>query len=895
MPRTATPPSNSNFAELTARGHALGAESLLDEFRLDPAKGLSEAEASERLAEHGPNELDHVRGRGPMAVLWSQLKNVMTAVLAAATAVSLVVGDMVDAVAILAILALNVILGFVQEYRAEKAHEELRKLIRPHARVRREGEEREVPSSELVPGDIVLLREGDAVPADARVLQSVGLRTREAALTGESMPVEKSPEPVSEGTPLGERTNMVYSGTDVVGGHGEAVVVETGMRTEVGRISTMLAGIRSEPTPLQKRLDRLGRVLALAALAIVALVFAIGAFRGHDFRLMFMTSLSLAVAAVPEGLPGVVTLALALGSNRMLRRKALIRRLAAVEGLGSVTVICFDKTGTLTQNRMAVRALRETSGERIEIGERAPQPPSPLLAAAVLCGDARRDGAEMKGDPMETAILELAARSGVPKEEGERALPRVGEIPFDAKRKRMATIHRVEAAEGPWAAAAIGEGPFVLLVKGAYDALPGVSAQAGKDGRQEPFDEGRARAAHDEMASRGMRVIAVAARSLESYRGTEEPADLEKDLVLLGFVGLEDPIRPEAREAILKCREAGIRPIMITGDHALTALSIAHQAGIQTGEAVEGARLADASDEEVERITASTSVFARAAPSHKLKIVEALQRQGEIVALTGDGVNDGPALKKSDIGVAMGQVGTEVAKGAADIVLIDDNFATIVAAVEEGRTVFDNIRKFVKYLLTSNSAELWVMLVAVALGMPLPLLPLQILWINLVTDGLPALALALEPAERNIMKRPPIPPKQGIFAEGLGLHVIWVGLLMAAISLSFAFTRGDNPEWRTMLFTTLTLSQLAHVLAIRTTRDSFFRVGPWSNTYLLAACVGAVLLQFAVLYWQPLQEVFATSPLSAVQFGICAGLSLAIFAAVEIEKLARRLWAVRPG
>jgi Ca2+-transporting ATPase len=755
--------------------HTSQAHEVLRALGTDAVSGLSDEEAVRRLRERGPNELEDRGGRSPWAILWEQFTSTMILILIVAAVVSALLGDYEDSIAIAVIVVLNAALGFGQEYRAERAMAALKRLSAPRVRVRREGHVREASARELVPGDLVLLEAGNLVPADGRLLEAVNLRVQESALTGESEPVEKDPAAVQdEDTPLGERFDMVYSSTVVAGGRGLYVVTETGMATELGKIAAMIQAATPEQTPLQRRLDHVGKVLALAALAIVAVVFVLGLLRGEDLEVMFLTAVSLAVAAVPEGLPAVVTIALALGAQRMLRRGALIRKLPAVETLGSVTVICSDKTGTLTENLMTVTVL-DTADNTVELGGEGPAEVAEdpalavLLAGGTLCNDAMlegdgEDGFHAIGDPTEGALVVAAARAGLRKPELEARIPRVAEVPFDSGRKRMTTVHEVNSDAG--IPAALGSvlkgdsGRYVAFTKGAVDGLLEISSEVWT-GQAEPMNKGwreKISAANERLAGNGIRVLGVGMRRLAALDGGGE--ELERELTFFGMVGMIDPARPEARDAVETCKRAGIRPVMITGDHPLTARHIATELGIADGgHIVTGRDLAGLDEGGLAEIVEEVPVYARVSPEHKLSIVGALQEKGHIVAMTGDGVNDAPALRRADIGVAMGITGTDVSKEAADMVLTDDNFATIVAAVEQGRVIYDNIRKFIKYLLTSNSAEILVMLVGPFVGLGLPLLPLQILWINLVTDGPPALALSTEPAERGIMRRPPPPPQ----------------------------------------------------------------------------------------------------------------------------------------
>jgi Ca2+-transporting ATPase len=847
------------------------------------------------------------------------LRATLVVILIVAAAVSAALGDYEDAIAIVAIVVLNTILGVRQEYKAEHAMAALKKLAVPTVKVRRAGHVKEVSARELIPGDIVLLEAGVSLAADGRLLESANLRIQEAALTGESEPVEKDAKLVFDTErPLADRRNMFYRGTAVTYGRGLGVVTDTGMRTELGRIADLLQTVEQEPTPLQRRLDQLGRILVVLALAIVLCIFLIGLLRGEDLRLMFLTAVSLAVAAVPEGLPAVVTIALALGAERMLKRRALIRRLPAVETLGSVTVICSDKTGTLTQNRMTVTVL-EAAGRRVELnqdsgaarktgnGDQAAVESditATLLLAGALCNDASLDAENERhaalGDPTEAALIVAAARHGLLKSELETVLPRVAEAPFDSERKRMTTLHRLPETEAVPAAIAPllrGASPgsasgYIAFIKGAFDSLLKISTHFWLDGNAQALDDAWRRQiseTHDRLAGDGMRVLCTAFRLFDEPPENPCHESLEQQLVFLGLVAMIDPPRPEARAAVETCRTAGIRPVMITGDHPLTARHIAHQLGLiddADAHMLSGTELDRLSEQELAQKVAQVSVYARVSPKHKLQIIDALQKRGEVVAMTGDGVNDAPALKSSDIGIAMGVTGTDVAKEASDMVLQDDNFATIVAAIEEGRIIFDNIRKFIKYLLSANSGELWVMLLGPLSGMPLPLLPLQILWMNLVTDGPPALALGFEPAERDIMRRPPHPPGESVFARGVGRDIVWIGLLMglSALAVGYIYWREGLETWQTMAFATLTFSQLALALAVRSTRDSIFTVGLASNKLLLGAVALSFLLQLGVIYVPVLQQVFEAKALTAAELGVCLAVSTLVFWAVELQK-----------
>ena len=903
-----------NAWQSSHKWHELDFHLVVQLLASDAAKGLAASDATRRLSDYGRNQLEAQGIKRPWQIVWDQLTALMVLILIAATAVSLLLGDYSDGIAIGAIILLNVLLGFTQEYRAGKAIVALKRLAVPLVRVRRDARLQEISSLLVVPGDVVLLEAGNLVPADCRVIESVNLQTQEASLTGESQPVRKIVGALRDSdVPLGDRRNMVYMGTFIANGRGQAIVTETGMRTELGRIAEMIHGVERAPTPLQRRLNQLGKTLAVVALGIVALIFVLGLLRGEPLKLMFLAAVSIGVAAVPEGLPAVVTIALTLGAQRMLKRKALIRKLSAVEALGSVNVICSDKTGTLTENRMAVAVLQladrdvqvrephalENAQERDEFRRSGV---GLLLAGAALCNDAilqsgpnDRNLGIAVGDPTEAALLVAAAKFGVDKAAIEKILPRVAEYPFSSERKRMTTIHRLPSDVSllplDVRVGLNGSKPtLAAFTKGSVEILLPLCSKAWVKGNVETLDEGWSRhflEANNTLASNGMRILGVAFRCLGSLPSEGDAQDVERELTFVGMIGMIDPPRMTVASAVAVCKKAGIRPVMVTGDHPLTARYIAAELGIMGAEPfLTGPEIDRIPNAEMQLRVETVPLYARVSPEHKLKIVESLQRSGHIVAMTGDGVNDAPALKKADIGVAMGLSGTDVAKAAADVVLLDDNFATIVAAVEEGRVIYDNLRKFVKYILATNSGEIWVMLAAPFFGMPLALLPLQILWMNLMTDGLPALALSAEPPESDTMRRPPHPPSESIFARGMGRHVVWVGLLMGLLSLGvgYWYWTANDPKWQTMIFTTLTLSQMAHVLAIRSERHSLFRVGLFSNKPLLAAVGLTVVLQLALLYVPWLQKTFKTTALPVFDLARTAGLAAVIFCAVELEK-----------
>jgi len=901
--------------------HLKPIQQVLTELGSDSDRGLSQEEARKRLARWGGNELKEQGTKTPLAIFLSQFKSVMVIVLLIAGVISVFLGEVVDALAIFVILLLNALLGFVQEFRAERTLQALKQLAVPKVRVRRDGHIIEVSARELVPGDIVLLEAGAHIPADGRLLEAVNLRVSEATLTGESEPVEKG---VAEcrvpGAGISERNNMVYTGTAVVAGRGRMVVTATGMRTELGRIAEMLGTVKREQTPLQKRLERLSRELVAAVLVIVVVIFVLGVVRGGDLRTMFLVAVSLAVAAVPEGLPAVVTIALTLGARRMLSRNALVRRLNAVETLGSVTVICSDKTGTLTQNKMTVTML-DVAGERLDlsvieeagrcaiVNNDTGQAFVLMIAGGVLCNDAVLECSDemvrVLGDPTEGALLLLGVRFGLNPEEVKRLLPRIGEVQFSSERKRMSTIHQLVTVEQMGSRQGFileqtlrqigAQGGRFIWTKGAVDVILNLSSSVFIHSAIEPLnDEWRQKIihSHNSLTEKGMRVLGVAFRLLAPNEAERCGEELERGLCFIGMVGMIDPARPEVKEAVQVCRQAGIRPVMITGDHPLTAMFIASDIGIETSPTgcLVGADLERLSVEELKPIVNKTNVFARVAPEHKLKIVLTLQDLGEVTAMTGDGVNDAPALKKADIGVAMGITGTDVAKEAADMVLLDDNFATIVAAVKEGRTIYDNIRKFIRYTFASNFGEIVVMFLAPFLGMPLVLTPLQILWINLVTDGLPGLALGLEPSERDVMLRPPRPVQESPFARGMALNILWSGLLLGLVSLlpGWWVWRNGDAGWQTIVFTSLTMGQLFQSFALRSQTDSVWTIGFFKNQTLVGTFLLTFLLQLGLIYLRLGQRIFYTQALPVPQLVIILGLSTTVFWAVELEKLIRR-------
>lgn len=862
--------------------HTLSIDATLEAL-MTRVEGLNSEEARRRLEEFGPNEIKEARKRTPFEMFLDQFKDFMIIVLIAAAVVSGVLGEPKDTIAIIVIVMINGIIGFVQEYRAEKAIEALRKMAKANINVRRNNIIYNIPTSDVVPGDVVLLEAGNIVPADIRLIEVAQLKIDEAPLTGESIPVEKFTNELHDPKlPIGDRKNMAYKGTIVTYGRAVGVVIATGMETELGKIATMIQE-EDVKTPLQKRLTTFGKWLSIICLIICGIVFVCGILRGEKITLMFLTAISLAVAAIPEALPAVITIALALGAKKMVKQKALMRKLSAVETLGSVTYICSDKTGTLTQNKMVVREIFLNNkvvplDAFLDYAEANPD----FFLALALSNDAQYDKeGNIIGDPTETALCLAARESGYDKRELIKEYPRIAEIPFDSDRKCMTTIHKMK------------DGKIISFTKGALDSLLEKSIGFLNDGSIVK-DLNILNQANLRMAAEGLRILAIGMREWEQLPQNLNPENIEDKLTILGLVGMIDPPRLEVKEAIQQCKTAGIIPVMITGDHPVTAHAIAKQLGIITDDVqavITGKELDALSLEEFEKKVEHIRVYARVAPEQKLKIIRALQDKGQYVAMTGDGVNDAPALKRANIGVAMGIMGTEVAKEASHMILLDDNFATIVRAVKEGRRIFDNIRKFIKYTMTSNSGEIWTIFLAPFFGLPIPLLPIHILWINLVTDGLPGLALTAEPAERKIMNKPPRHPQESIFAHGLGVHIIWVGLLMGFVSI---FTQAlsiktHNLHWQTMVFTVLCFSQMGHSLAIRSERDSLFTLGLFSNIYLLGAILLTVFLQLAVIYWPVLNPIFKTQPIGIYELGICLLLSSVVFIAVEIEKLIKRL------
>lgn len=873
--------------------HLRDIHELAQEHGVDPAAGLPHSEATQRVQTHGPNALPDARRRGWLALLAEQFTDFMVLVLLGAAVISGLVGELTDTLVILVIVVLNAIIGFVQAWRADQAMAALQQLAAAQATVLRSGQIHTVPAHTLVPGDIVLLEAGNQIPADLRLFEIAQLQVDESALTGESVTVAKHTQTlrIEDASSLGDQTNMAFKGTTATHGRARGLVVATGMRTELGKVATLLDS-DDRSTPLQRRLAAFGKRLALAVIAICVVIFTVGVLRGEAPLLMALTAISLAVAAIPEALPAVVTVLLALGARRMVAVHALARRLPSVETLGSVTTICSDKTGTLTQNRMHAELLM-ADGLRWTPGD--PLPGSlhaEALRAAALCNDASLQAKAnasspsadaWTGDPTETALVMAAHAGGLDKAALDAHWPRVQEQPFDSDRKRMTTFHRQDTSAG-----------FVAYTKGAPETvLPRCTSLWSPDGAPRPLDAAALLAQAQQLAAQGLRVLALARRDHERLPDTNALEAVESHLQLLGLIALIDPPRPEAQRAVLDCVAAGITPVMITGDHPATARAIAHRLGIvddAQAPVLTGADLARMDDVTLQAKALQVRVYARVDPAQKIRIVQALQAQGQFVAMTGDGVNDAPALKQADIGVAMGRGGTDVAREASSLVLLDDNFATIVAAVREGRRIYDNIRKFVRYAMTGNSGEIWTIFLAPLLLLPIPLQPIHILWVNLVTDGLPGLALAAEPAERGIMQRPPRAPNESLFAHGMWQHILGIGLLIGGLCLAvqaWALHTG-HAHWQTMVFTVLTLAQMAHVIAIRSESEPIWRIGLASNRPLLGAVALTLALQLATIYVPALNPLFKTEPLSWDELAICVGAALVVYGVVELEKAWRR-------
>ncbi|MEG4088154.1 cation-transporting P-type ATPase [Microcoleus sp. Pol12B4] len=930
--------------------HTVAIDQTLQQLSSNKDAGLSSQQVSERLQQYGPNELEETGGRSPWSIFVDQFTNIMLLMLMGVAVISAFLDIRSntfpkDAIAIFAIVILNGILGYFQEQSAEKALAALKNLASPLVRVVRDGKTSEIAAKELVPGDVMLLEAGVKIAADARLIETSNLQVRESALTGEALAVTKQAElELPEDASLGDRLNLIFQGTEVVQGRAKAIVTNTAMQTELGKIATMLQSVENEPTPLQQRMDQLGKVLVSGALTLVAIVVIGGMITFQNGSLGFDTSrwedllevsLSMAVAVVPEGLAAVVTVTLALGTRRMVKRNALIRKLPAVETLGSVTTICSDKTGTLTQNKMVVQLVStgdctvavagdgyapigdftdRLTATKINNLEEYPELESLLIACAV-CNDAvlqqEQQEWQILGDPTEGALLCVAGKAGIYKEKQSQLLPRTAEFPFSSERKRMSVICEVPGRSGNsgFPAEAGQQSNYLMLTKGSPELTLERCKGIIVGDRVQPLTQemrDRILVENNNMASGGLRVLGFAYKLWENIppEGSEETS--EQDMIWLGLVSMLDAPRPEVREAVVKCRDAGIRVVMITGDHQLTAKAIAYDLGIATeGDRVlTGQELEKLSQEELKQQVEQVSVYARVSPEHKLRIVQALQSWGKFVAMTGDGVNDAPALKQADIGIAMGITGTDVSKEASDMVLLDDNFATIVAAAEEGRVVYSNIRRFIKYILGSNIGEVLTIAAAPLMGLGgVPLTPLQILWMNLVTDGVPALALAVEPGEPNVMKRPPFSPRESIFARGLGSYMIRIGIIFAILTIAmmswaYGYTTnpnhvGDPEAWKTMVFTTLCLAQMGHAIAIRSNTQLTIELNPFTNVFVWGAVIVTTILQLMLIYVPPLRAFFGTHYLTGFELLVCFGFSALMFVWIEMEKLFLRFYKSR--
>jgi len=888
--------------------HRLGAEELQRIFSVDPAAGLSEEEAVERRSKSGLNELSEGKKVSPLTLLLNQFKDFMVLVLMGATLISGLLGEYLDAITIIVIIVLNAVLGFVQEFRAERSLRALKRLSAPSAKVLRQGKTTIIPAKMLLPGDIVLLESGDRIPADIRWLECSSLYVEESALTGESLPVAKHSAPIhAEEVPLGDQKNIGFMGTMVTRGTGKAMVVRTGMNTEMGKIADLIQNTDSQETPLQHRLEQLGKILIYVSLGLTVVVVVAGILHGQPAAAMFLAGVSLAVAAIPEGLPAIVTIALALGVQRMIKRKAIVRKLPSVETLGCASVICSDKTGTLTQNKMTVTRLW-TGGRNLEVTGQGYAPVGQviekgkpvdlkrdqslrrMLQVGALCSNAeiqetfpaeqrgRRKGKgkgnegdkeqnviasvwELKGDPTEGALVALSGKMGLTAQTLAVTYTREKEFPFDSERKLMSVIvshpgGRMLCTKGA---------PDVLLGRCSYMLWEGGVVPCTPTLRQKVLD------ANEEMASGALRVLGMAYRELRPNEVAANEKEAENQLIFVGLAGMIDPPRREVRDAISVTRRAGIKTVMITGDHGTTAEAIAHQLGIlqRGGTVLTGSQISRMSEDQLDKVSDNVYVYARVSPEHKLRIVKSLQRHGHVVAMTGDGVNDAPAIKAADIGISMGITGTDVTKEASSLVLGDDNFSTIVAAIEEGRNIYENIRKFIRYLLASNVGEILTMFFAMMLGLPLPLVPIQILWVNLVTDGLPAMALGVDQPEKDLMEHKPRGAKENIFARRLGWKIVSRGLLIGLCTLAaFWLTLRIAPDQPAQLiraqsvaFATLVMAQLIHVFDCRSSRSVFHR-NPFQNKYLVLAVLSSVLLMLVVMYLPVLQPVFKTVPLS---------------------------------
>jgi P-type Ca2+ transporter type 2C len=872
--------------------HEMKIEQVEKALDTDFSSGLSQEEVNKRISQYGLNELDEGEKQSALLLFFSQFKDFMVLVLLAATLISGLLGEYIDAIAIIAIVIINGFLGFFQERRAEKSLQALKELSAPQVSVLRDGQWIKIPSKEIVIGDILKFTSGDRIGADVRIIDSKSLEVEESALTGESVPVSKHIESLTNPNPgIGDMENIAFMGTMITRGSGVGVVIATGMKTAMGQIADLLQSAQSQDTPLQRRLEQLGKILITVALLLTVLVVVVGVLRGHDLYEMFLAGVSLAVAAIPEGLPAIVTVALSLGVQKMIKKNAIVRKLPAVETLGCASVICSDKTGTMTQNKMTVTHLW-SGGQTWTVDGVGYQPQGnfyrnerninpkeekalqQMLIFGMLCNHSdlvmRDDDYILDGDPTEGALLVSAMKAGFERPKLLDEFTIINEFPFDSARKMM-SVHVKDK-----------QGRHFIVTKGAPDVILGISDSVLWDERTQFLNketQTKVQDAINGLASQALRTIAIAFKPIQSNTIILSEREAENKLTLIGIQGMIDPPRPEVKQAVKECKEAGIKTVMITGDHVITAKAIASQLGILTNKSkvIDGNALSEMSVEELENVVDDVSVFARVSPEHKLKIVKALQNRGHIVAMTGDGVNDAPAIKAADIGVAMGITGTDVAKEASALILLDDNFATIKSAIVEGRNIYENIRKFVRYLLASNVGEILVMLFAMLLALPLPLIPIQILWVNLVTDGLPAMALGLDRPEENVMKRKPRSPDEGVFSRGLGWKVVSRGFLIGIVTLlAFMIVYHNDPSQlqyaQTVAFATLVMAQLIHVFDCRSEKSVLSR-NPFGNQYLVWAVISSLALMFVVIYYPPFQPIFHTLPIAAKDWLLIVGLS----------------------